>query len=370
LQFDTLLSSAGSDESKVHREIDAAPLALQGENMQHTTMRTTSQSTAPLMNRPTLYEKCLGIAWAGVILAALASCSGAVSSPPDPITAVPLSVSPPTADIFSGIPTTFTISGGTPGYSAFSSNSVASITVTDNTFTVMAAKVTSDTAIDITVRDSANAIPVTVKTNIKPTIFSVLPSSPITIAGARGVLVGQDGSCPSATLPIKVDFYIFGGMAPYSVISPLTTFAQISPVNGGRFTATIMDCGKTSFIVTDKAGNSLETSTVEGIKGAQGSALPSTAFSVVPNIVSIACGSGASVLLAGTGTFSVTSPDTSNGNFIVTPTSGMLPANVSVGVSSGTVGTIRSPVAVDFLNNGVKLSALVTITGLVGGACP
>ena len=338
--------------------------------MQHTTMRTTSQSTAPLMNRPTFYAKCLGIAWAAVILAALASCSGAVSSPPDPIAAVPLSVSPPSADIFSGMPTTFTISGGTPGYSAFSSNNdtlPVVTTVTGNKFIVTPKTVTSSTAIDITVRDSANAIPVTVKINIKPNIFSVLPSNPITVAGAKGVLVGQDGLCPNAALPIPVNFYIFGGAEPYSVTSPLTTFAQISPVENGSFTATIMDCGKTSFIVKDKTGTSIETTTVEGVKGAQGSAVAPVAFSVTPNIVSIACGSGASISLTGSGQFMVVRIDNPGGNFIVTPGNGTLPANVAVGVRSGTVS---SPVAVDFKNEDVTLSALVTITGLVAGACP
>ena len=303
-------------------------------------------------------------------MAALASCSGAVSSPPDPIAAVPLSVSPPSADIFSGMPTTFTISGGTPGYSAFSSNSdtlPVVTTVTGNKFIVTPKTVTSSTAIDITVRDSANAIPVTVKINIKPNIFSVLPSSPITVAGAKGVLVGQDGLCPNAALPIPVNFYIFGGAEPYSVTSPLTTFAQISPVENGSFTATIMDCGKTSFIVKDKTGTSIETTTVEGVKGAQGSAVAPVAFSVTPNIVSIACGSGASISLTGSGQFMVVRIDNPGGNFIVTPGNGTLPANVAVGVRSGTVS---SPVAVYFSNEGVKLSALVTITGLVGGACP
>jgi len=327
------------------------------------------------MNRPTVYAKCLGIAWAGVILAALASCSGAVSSPPDPVTAVPLSVSPPTADIFPGVPTIFTISGGTPAYSAFSSNGdtlFVSTPVTGNKFTVMAKTVTSDTVVNITVRDSANAIPVTVKTNIKPNIFSVLPSSPITIAGTRGMLVGQDGSCPSTAFPIKVDFYIFGGVGSYSVTSPLTTFAEISPkdriTNGGSFTATIKDCGKTSFIVQDSIGNSLETSTVEGIKGAQGSAIAPTAFSVTPNTVSVACGSGASIALTGSGPFWANIIGNPSGNFIVTPTYGTLPANVAVGVRSGPVS---SPITVMFKNeNNIELSALVTITGLVGGACP
>ena len=326
------------------------------------------------MNRPTLYAKCLGIAWAGVILSALASCgSGAVSSPSDPITAVPLLVSPPTADIFSGVPTTFTISGGTPGYSAFSSNSVMPpIKVDGNKFTVTPKTVTSDTAIDITIRDSANAMPVTVKTTIKPNIFSVLPSGPITIAGARGKLVGQDGSCPSITSPVAVNFYIFGGVASYLdgvvsylVTSPLPTFATTSDIKDGSFTATIIDCGKTSFIVKDGKGNSLETSTVEGVKGAKGSDVAPAAFSVTPNIVSIACGSGASVLLTGSGQFTTRSI---GGNFIVTPGFGPLPANVAVGVRSGAVS---SPVTVMFKNeNNIELSALVTITGLVGGACP
>ena len=493
MQFDTLLGSAGSDESKVHREIDAAPLALQGENMQQTTMPSTSQSTSPVVNRPTLYEKCLGIAWAGVILAALASCgSGAVSSPTDKIAATPLSVSPPSANLFPDIPTTFTVSGGTPAYSAFSSNSVVlpvAATVNGTIFTVTAKPVTADTDVDITVRDTASAAPATVKVTVKPTtlnnqvkfspvgptgngcgtnalcsggdalfsvtaslngvvlrnrgisfdvaqgsfqivtpgsgslvssllmntdeqgvatirvtanagaptqvatvkstdvtsglarsysfniaqvtsgvgILSVLPSAAITLTGANGA-AGQDGLCPVSG---RVDFYVFGGTPPYSIASPLPGFAQISPrvvsTNGGSFTAQISGCGKTSFIVSDATGRSIETSTVEGVQGAKGATGTTTPFSISPTAFSIFCGSGANVFLPGAGTFTASATSGGGSGFVVTPTAGSLPFSASLFANTGVV---VSPVTVTFSSNGTSIPVTVTVIGAETGRCP
>ena len=120
-------------------------------------------------------KKVFGTVAAIMLLLSLTGCgSGAVSSPATPSTS-PLVVSPPSADIFPDIPTTFTVTGGTPAYTAFSSNSVVlpiTAAVTGNTFTVIAKSVTADTAIDITVRDSVSAAPFTAKATVKPTTLN------------------------------------------------------------------------------------------------------------------------------------------------------------------------------------------------------
>ncbi len=107
----------------------------------------------------------------------LGSCgSGAVTAPPapDPAAGTPLAVSPPTADLFPDLPTTFTITGGRSGYTAFSSNSaVLPITsnVTGSTFSVVPNAVTAETAVEITVRDAANTS-ATAKATVKPSALN------------------------------------------------------------------------------------------------------------------------------------------------------------------------------------------------------
>jgi hypothetical protein len=196
-------------------------------------------------------------------------------------------------------------------------------------------------------------------------ILSVLPSGAVTITGAKGG-AGQDGSCPIA----RVDFYVFGGTAPYSVVSPLSGFAVIAApgivsTNGGSFTAQILGCGKTSFIVTDATGRTIETSTVEGVQGAKGDAVTTVPFSISPISFSIACGSTGTISLTGTGTFSA-NVASGGSAFVVNPTSDTLPKSVSVVAGSGSV----TPAKVMFTSNGVPLTATISLTGTVGMSCP
>ena len=130
----------------------------------------------------------------------LSSCgSGAVGAPPapDPAAGTTLSITPAVADLVPGAATTFTITGGRSGYTAFSSNSaVLPITaaVTGSTFTVIANAVAADTVVDITVRDAANAsatAKATVKAGLALTVspstaslFAELPTT-FTVTGGR-----------------------------------------------------------------------------------------------------------------------------------------------------------------------------------------
>lgn len=143
-----------------------------------------------LFNLPPSLRRALTLATicAGAVL--LNSCgSGAVSSPAptDPAAGTPLAVSPPVADLFADIPTTFTVTGGKAGYTAFSSNSaVLPVTATVNgaSFVVTANAVAADTSVDITVRDSVNAS-ATAKANVKPsTLNSQITFTPFSPTGA------------------------------------------------------------------------------------------------------------------------------------------------------------------------------------------
>lgn len=102
---------------------------------------------------------------------ALASCGG-VSAPTSPISTSPVvSIAPATAVLYSGIPTTFIITGGTGPYAVASSNqAVVPLAggVSGGSFTVVPNPVITDTEVTITVRDSVGATPVTAALTVKP----------------------------------------------------------------------------------------------------------------------------------------------------------------------------------------------------------
>jgi hypothetical protein len=395
-----------------------------------------------------------------VFSALLSGCgSGAVSAPPSDTPASPISVSPPTADLFADLPTTFTISGGKPGYTAFSSNTVAlpvTPVVNGTSLVVTPTSVAADTLVDITIRDTANAS-ATARTTIKPTtlnnqititpaattstgcgeaaicsgsnaqvtvkavlngvvlknrtikfdvvlgsfqfaepgsgalvnsltvntdeqgeavarltaaagaatqvatlkstdvatglarqysfnivqqtsgagILSVLPSTTLTIKGAKGE-PGRDGLCPSG---VPVDFYVYGGTPPYAVSSPLPTVVAIAAgvilANGGRFTANVIGCGKTAIIVTDSSGKAIETAAIDAQQGDKGDAVtptPTPSLVASPSTLDIGCNQSGVVSATGAGSFTATviTPGVPSGALTVTPPSGSLPTSITV----------------------------------------
>ncbi len=132
-----------------------------------------------LMSDP--WQHCMGLSIRLSIGASLASLltacgSGAVSAPPasDPSAGTAVAVSPSTADVFADVPVTFTVTGGTKPYQAFSSNSVAlpvDAAVSGSTFVAVPKPVVSDTAVDITVRDAANVAAIA-KATVKPSVLN------------------------------------------------------------------------------------------------------------------------------------------------------------------------------------------------------
>ncbi|MEO8674765.1 MAG: hypothetical protein ABI569_04250 [Casimicrobiaceae bacterium] len=104
------------------------------------------------------------IALAGVL--ALSACGGGSGAPnnpyaPGPTLPGPLVVLPSTATVFSGVPTTLTVTGGVGSYSAYSSNSAilpVAQAVAGNTVLILASNVAVDTAVTITVQDAVGAL--------------------------------------------------------------------------------------------------------------------------------------------------------------------------------------------------------------------
>lgn len=460
-------------------------------------MKITTHAKASQVLTPIL----IAIAAIGLISGLNACGSGAVGSPPDttPVASTPLAVSPPTADLFPDVPTTFTITGGKPGYSAFSSNSVVlpvTATLPGATFTVIPGPVAAETAVDITVKDAANASAIA-KATVKPTtlnnqitfmpfaptatgcgtnaicsggdaqlvvkaalngvvlrnrairfdafqgnfqfvtpgsdalvsslsintddqgeasarlrvgagvptqvatlqttdvtsglarrynfnvvqqtdgkgILSILPSGGVTIKGGKGSvgLNNGNGDCANGT---PVDFYIFGGSAPYTAVSPLTSVAVVLrdgvivpqatiSTSGGNLRALVQGCGKVAFIVTDATGRAVETATLEVQQGDKADAAVSANLTVSPPNLTLACGGIGTITLTGTGTYTAVSTianasavSISNGvgsippgSFTVSRLAGSLASpsatasNFDINITSG-LTTIRLPVTV------------------------
>ncbi len=133
----------------------------------------------------------------------LASCgSGGVSN--DNATAPgsgPVSISPQTATLFSELPTTFSLSGGSGSYLVNSSDqnvlAVAS-NVRINRLTVVPADVASDTAVTLTVLDAndASGIPATATLTVKPRTITntvtITPSPSQSAACGTAICSGGD----------------------------------------------------------------------------------------------------------------------------------------------------------------------------------
>jgi len=104
------------------------------------------------------------IALAGVL--ALSACGGGSGAPnnpyaPPPTVPGPLVVLPPTATVFAGVPTTLTVTGGRPPYSAYSSNATilpVAQAVAGSTVLILPSTPGTDTGVTITVQDSAATI--------------------------------------------------------------------------------------------------------------------------------------------------------------------------------------------------------------------
>ncbi len=119
-----------------------------------------------------------------LLAAALVSCSGAVSGPPAVTDPTRITILPDTAILYSGLPTTFVIAGGTGAYFVSSSNqSVVPVSgaLSGTTLLVVPNPVAVDTTVTLTVRDTGTAPLATATLTVHPGTVSnsitVVPSS-------------------------------------------------------------------------------------------------------------------------------------------------------------------------------------------------
>lgn len=105
---------------------------------------------------------------AGVVAGlATAACGGGVSAPEPPT----LSILPPAAVLYSGLPTTLSLSGGTGSYFATSSDQLVlpiNGPVDGRTLTLVPGAVAAETTVTLTVRDTGGATPVSAALTVRP----------------------------------------------------------------------------------------------------------------------------------------------------------------------------------------------------------
>ena len=146
--------------------------------------RTTnpgSRVTSSAFARPGILARA---AVAFALAALVGSCSSNVSGPTNVDDPARVTIQPDTAVLYSGMATTFTVSGGAGTYSISSSNQAVVQVPTflnGRTFTVTPANVLADTAVTISVRDSSTAPVATAALTVRPGTVAndiqVIPSS-------------------------------------------------------------------------------------------------------------------------------------------------------------------------------------------------
>jgi hypothetical protein len=204
--------------------------------------------TASVFARPGLLAR---IALALLAFVGLASCGGAVGpSVSDPTR---ITILPATATLYSGLPTTFTISGGTGAYIVSSSNQAiipVSGAISGSQVIVAPNPVLADTPVTLTVRDTGSTPLATAALTVRPNTVSnsitVTPSgtqggncAPAVCSGGDAELTAtiSQGGIPLAARGVRLE--VISGDFRFIVTPPGTT---------GELLATSVD------VVTDEQG--------------------------------------------------------------------------------------------------------------------
>ena len=203
------------------------------------------------------FARACGFARLGALfLAALAAaCESSVSGPTVVEDPARITIQPETAVMYSGLPTTFTVSGGTGTYSISSTNqAVVQVPAFLNgrTFSVTPANVLADTPVTLSVRDSGTAPVATAALTVRPgTVandISIVPTptqggncSPAVCSGGDAIVVAtlSQGGTPLPARGVRLE-----------VVSGDFRFI-VSPPGQPEVLAT------TTTVVTDQAGNVL-----------------------------------------------------------------------------------------------------------------
>ncbi|HLX24955.1 MAG TPA: hypothetical protein VKR38_16525 [Usitatibacter sp.] len=213
------------------------------------------------MTRNTTVFASLFTSIALVVIAGLSACSGAVGgSPPvnDPtrITILPAGTTSAPVTAYSGLPTTFTIAGGTGAYFVSSDNQAVinvSGAVSGTSFTVVPSPVLVTTTVTLTVRDTGTAPVATSIVTVQPgTVnnnITITPTSSLAAACTPAICSGGDalvsvtisqGGVPLAARGVRFD-----------VLSGSFSFVSTDPVSGA---VTLVN---TIQVTTDETGKAI-----------------------------------------------------------------------------------------------------------------
>jgi hypothetical protein len=172
-------------------------------------------------------------------LAFLGGCGGGSGAPnnpfaPPPVTPGPLSILPSVATVFSNTPTTLTITGGVPPFFVVSSNTAVlpvGASLSNGTVVLLPANVLADTAVLITVQDSAGT-KATANVTVRPApIFNTLTITPASTAcGVNTICSGQTGTA-SVTVTGPGGVGIPGRQVKFEVVSGAFAIQSNDPAN-------------------------------------------------------------------------------------------------------------------------------------------
>src|SRR5437667_10386119 len=185
-----------------------------------------------------------------LVLGGCGGGSGAPNNPfaPSPTLPGPLVVLPDVIDIFPGTPTTLTVSGGTPPYSAFSSSPTilpVAQAVAGATIVLSAANVGADTPVTVTVTDSAGkSTTAAVTVRLAPLLNTLTVTPNTTACGANAICSGQTATASvtvtgpgGAGIPNRqVRFDVISGAFSIETNNPgqplASTLTVVSDANG------------------------------------------------------------------------------------------------------------------------------------------
>jgi hypothetical protein len=309
-------------------------------------------------------------------LAALASCgSGGVNPPPD---FTKMTILPATATVFSGTPTTFSISGGIAPYLLASDNAFvvpASGPFTGSSFVVVPNTVASDTVVNLTLRDSST-VPLTqgVAITVKPgTVSNTVTITPTSTQGGTctpAICSGSDALVSATlvqnTLPLPgrgVRFEVVSGTFPFRFITSNpgsltetfdTTFTTVSDASGtalARLRVSADATNQTAVLrVTDLVSGSVQYATF-AIAQATGSspgffALPSSITFTGPRIDLCAPSTQNAQIVVFGGSPPYTVSSTSSGFSLSSTIIGASGGNVLVTPNGTCVATPGAPIVI------------------------
>src|SRR5436190_5264322 len=247
-----------------------------------------------------IFARLLGLL---ALMVLVASCgSGSVGTPPvnDP---TKITILPDNATLYSGLPTTFSITGGTGAYLVTSSNQavipVATATMTSSSLTIVPNPVAADTVVTLSARDTGSTAPVSVTLTVKPgTVSNTVTVTPSSGACAPAICSGGDavvsvlisqGGIPLAARGVRFDvvsgdvrFITSPAGAPETVALSATTATDETGIARIRMRALDSAANQTAIIqITDIAGGAYQRTTVFIAR----SSTAQTGFFVVPTSV-------------------------------------------------------------------------------------